>query len=359
MDPGFWLDERSAGLPHPCDLPGHLWFQTSGSSGPPKWLALPKTGLLLSAAAVNAHLGVTADSCWGLALPLHHVGGCGVVARAFEAGCGLSQFTARWQAAEFCAWLHAAKVTHTALVPTQVHDLVAAGLAAPPGLKAVVVGGGHLDQATGEAARARGWPVLASYGMTEAGSQIATQELGALAQPYQPAPLTVLPIWQTAVAPEGHLRLAGPALFSGSLIADTGRWRYQPRLGDWHETADRVALADGQLTPLGRLDAVVKVLGELVDPAAIEAELLALAQGALSVGTFAIAAVADARAGHRLVPVCEAAVPPGVIADALAAYHRQAPGFRRLAAPVRVAALPRSALGKILRRELAAVASAG
>lgn len=365
MDPGFWLDERSAGFPGLADPPdlsdlsGHLWFSTSGSSGPPKWLALPKSGLLLSAAAVNAHLGVTEDSCWGLALPLHHVGGCGVVVRAFEAGCGLRQFTARWQPAEFCAWLHAAKVTHTALVPTQVHDLVAVGLGAPPLLEVVVVGGGQLDQATGQAARALGWPVLASYGMTEAGSQIATQEPAALARPYQPAPLTVLPIWRTEVAPDGHLRLAGPALFSGTLMPDAGKWRYQPRPGDWHDTADRVALADEHLTPLGRLDAVVKVLGELVDPAAIEAELLVLANGALRIGTFAIAAVTDARAGHRLVPVFEATVAAGVIAEVLAAYHRQAPGFRRLQAPVRVAALPRSPLGKILRPELAGKAERG
>ena len=372
MDPGFWLDERplmaaapsalsdlsdpsdSSDLSDLSDPAGHVWFSTSGSSGSPKWLALPKSGLLVSAAAVNAHLGVNEDSCWGLALPLHHVGGFGVVARAFEAGCGLRHFTARWQPAAFRDWLLAAKVTHTSLVPTQVHDLVAAGLGAPPLLKAIVVGGGHLDEATGQAARLLGWPVLASYGMTEAGSQIATHGLAALEQPYQPAPLAVLPIWQTQVASNGQLSLAGPALFTGTLVAADGGWHYQPRVGEWHATADRVALADGQLTPLGRLDAVVKVLGELVDPAAIEAELLALAQGALRVGTVAVAAVADERAGHRLVPVFEASVPSDVIEAVLAAYHRQAPGFRRLQAAVRVAELPRSPLGKLRRAELAA-----
>ena len=68
-------------------------------------------------------------------------------------------------------------VTHTSLVPTQVHDLVKADLRAPETLKAIVVGGGHLDAATGRLARTLGWPVLASYGMTEAASQIATQTL--------------------------------------------------------------------------------------------------------------------------------------------------------------------------------------
>jgi O-succinylbenzoic acid--CoA ligase len=364
MDPGFWLDERSLAATSQSDQldlsdhsypPGQIWFATSGSSGSPKWLALPKSGLLVSAAAVNAHLGITEESCWGLALPLHHVGGFGVVARAFEAGCRLSRFKRRWQAAEFRAWLLAAAVTHTSLVPTQVHDLVAAGLTAPPLLKAVVVGGGHLDPATGRAARSLGWPVLASFGMTEAGSQIATQELAALDQPFEPAPLAVLPIWRTRVVPDGQLRIAGPALFTGSLVAAYGGWRYQPREGEWHATTDRIALSDGKLTPLGRLDAVVKVLGELVDPAAIEAELLALAEGALRVGAVAVAAVADERVGHRLVPVFEATVAADLIEGVLAAYHRQAPGFRRLQAAVRVAGLPRSPLGKLRRAELAAV----
>lgn len=361
-DPGFWLDERpwvppgpAGGVPEFPELPGLVWFATSGSSGPPKWLALSKSGLLISAAAVNAHLQVSEDSCWGLALPLGHVGGFGVVARAFEAGCELRQFKPRWQAAAFREWLETTHVTHTALVPTQVHDLVAAGLDAPRRLQAVVVGGGHLDEATGRAARLSGWPLLSSFGMTEAGSQIATQELGELTRPYRCAPLTVLPIWQTEVAPDGQLRIAGPALFHGSLVADAGGWRYHPRVGDWHDCADRVALANGRLTPLGRLDAVVKVLGELVDPAAIEAELLTLALGTLQEGTFAVAAVPDVRAGHRLVPVFEATVASHAMAAALAAYHRQAPGFRRLETAVRVTALPRSPLGKIRRAELAAM----
>ncbi len=112
-----------------------------------------------------------------------------MAARAFAAGCGFSEFGRRWDAPAFAAWLAENQVTHTSLVPTQVHDLVAAGVQAPVSLRAIVVGGGHLDAATGRAARALGWPVLASYGMTEAASQIATQGLDSLKTLYQPAPL--------------------------------------------------------------------------------------------------------------------------------------------------------------------------
>ena len=360
-DPGFWEDPRpfAAGefpgpIPPLAGLERHVLFTTSGSTGPPQWLALSKQALLLSAATVNQHLRVSADCRWGLALPLHHVGGFGVLARAFEAACDVRCFSQRWQAEAFQAWLRQSGVTHTSLVPTQVHDLVAAGLSAPPALRAIVVGGGQLDMATGRAARQLGWPVLASYGMTEACSQIATLGLELLDSSYQTAPLPVLPIWRTRVSAEGQLSIAGPALFSGSLRREGDDWKFSPRVGEWLLTSDRVDLTNSGLTPLGRMDAMVKVLGELVDPLAVEHEVLALSNGTLAPGTFAVVALPDARAGHRLVPVFEAAVDPALAAAALGSYHSQAPGFRRLQPPLVLAALPRSPLGKLRRADLAA-----
>ncbi len=358
-DPGWWLDERPlapagfpGGVPDLPKLAGRVLFTSSGSSGPPKWVSLTKGSLLLSAAAVNAHLDVEVESIWGLALPWHHVGGFGVLARAFEAGCGVVSLTERWDPSGFRAWLQEHGVSHTSLVPTQVHDLVAAGITAPPRLRAVVVGGGRLTTSTGHAARALGWPVLASYGMTEAGSQIATQGLGALAVPYQPDPVPILPHWRLRTGEDDRLEISGPALFDGLLIADGGGWRYQRRDGEWFATSDRATLAGDGLTPLGRLDAVVKVLGELVDPERVCAELLERAGYLLGADSCAVVAVPDARAGHRLVPVFDATVPPDRAAEALEAYQSHAPGFRRLEKPVWVETLPRSPLGKLLRKEL-------
>ena len=337
------------------DLCGHVLFATSGSSGAPKWIALSKAALLASAAAVNHHLGVTPSSCWGVALPLQHVGGFGVAARAFAAGCELREFAGRWDAAGFAGWLADHQVTHTSLVPAQVHDLVTAQLHAPATLRAIVVGGGCLDAPTGQAARALGWPVLASYGMTEAASQIATQGLELLKAPYQPAPLPLLPIWQAATTAAHHLRISGPALFSGMLVRDNARpWVFQPRSSPWHQTADRVALDHRFLTPIGRADTQVKVLGELVDPAIIERELAVLSAGRLAPGSFVVVAVPDARAEHALVPVFDAAVAPDAIAAVLTAYAAHAPGFRRLQPAVILQKFPRSPLGKPRRPQIVA-----
>lgn len=365
INPGFWSESAIWSPGAPPDfievlmdepgLDGHVFFETSGSTGAPKRIALAKQALLLSAAAVNRHLQVTERSCWGLALPMHHVGGFGVAARAFEAACDLAEFEGKWDAKSCADWLAEDEVTHLSLVPAQVHDLVKAGLRAPACLRAIVVGGGKLDDLLGRAARDLGWPVLASYGMTEAGSQIATQTLDLLRLPYQTNDLPVLPIWQTRLADNGCLEISGPALFSGTVEKVGGKWRYTPRADKWHRTSDRVELADGTLTPLGRDDAKVKVLGELVDVPAIESEIQRIADDAFGVNQFAIVPMPDERAGYVLVPVFAASISREQALSWITYYNSQAPGFRRLKDPVLLTELPLSGLGKIRRGELASM----
>lgn len=359
MDPAvltsraFW-DDASPVVAGDRELAGHVLFETSGSTGAPKWIALSKEALLVSAGAVNAHLGVTADSCWGLALPTHHVGGFGVAARVWQAGCRMVVLGGKWNPAAFRDGIVGGRVSHTSLVPTQVHDLVRARLTAPECLRAIVVGGGRLDAATGQAARDLGWPVLASYGMTETASQVATQGLDLLELPYVIAPIPLLSIWKARLADDGRLEISGPALFSGHVVGG----KYHPRADAWHRTSDRVEVAGGALIPLGRADALVKVLGELVDPEGLERELVAYAGGRLAAGCVAVAAIPDERAGHLLVPVFESGVGEELMEAVLRTHHERTPGFLRLQAAMTVERLPRSELGKLRRQELAAVITA-
>jgi O-succinylbenzoic acid--CoA ligase len=197
-----------------------------------------------------------------------------------------------------------------------------------------------------------GWPVLASYGMTEACSQIATQALGCLDSAYRPAPIPLLPIWRAETEPDGRLRIAGPALFSGSLAWNGSGWIYQPRIGEWFVTRDRVGLGADGLTPLGRADAMVKVLGELVDPGSIERELSGLAGGWLRPDGFVVLAIPEARTGHALVPVFDASTDAVAIATLLADYQQRVPGYLRLREPVLLDGFPRSPLGKPRRAEI-------
>ena len=355
LSAGFWEEgaafvagELEGILP---ELPeGAILFRTSGTTGQGRWLVLERRALLLSAGAVNDWLRVDKKSVWGLCLPLNHVGGFGVVARVHVAGCGFAELSGKWDAVRFLEWLEREGVTHVSLVPTQLHDLVNAGFQAPHGLRAVVVGGGRLRAELGQAARDAGWPVLASYGMTEAGSQIATQELELLGLPYVDSPLKLLPIWEARMDGEGLLEIRGEALFSGCLSRCGGDWIFEQRDSDWFKTNDRVRLDRGCIVPEGRADSLVKIMGELVDIEAVERRFAEMSRGRIDAQNFAVVALPDARREHILVAVFEGEIPQAdeIFQD----YQAVASGVERFEKFVHLDSFPRTSLGKLKRAEL-------
>lgn len=347
IDPAFWTSEDAAfpGVEAPSwakTCPGLVWFRTSGSTGAPRWIGHTREGLLLSAAVVNRHLGVKAADVWGLALPLRHVGGFGVVARAFESGAELAVFSSAWEPQSFAAWLGERRVHHLSLVPTQVHDLVAADLRAPESLRTLVVGGGALGEEDGMAARALGWPVLPSYGLTEAASQVATASTEVLEKPYSAGPLPVLPHWEADCDGSGRISIRGRSLFAVEARECGEGVGFTDRVDGWYPTGDRGRLGGAGLELFGRVDFVVKVLGELVDPVAVE-RMIGLRNAA-------VVAVPDARRQHRLVLVVEGEVPDA--AAAVARHNANARGPERVDGPVSIPRFPRGELGKIRRAEL-------
>ena len=243
---------------HP-ELRSYVFFQTSGSTGKSKWVALSKAALLASARAVNEHLGVQTGARWGVALPIFHVGGFGMLVRAFLSGGKCQVFHGAWDPASFTRFVYTEKCEYLSLVPTQVVDLVERRCVAPLSVKCVVVGGGALSDAIFDAAKQLGWPLLRSYGMTESASQIATGDNGE-------GWLDLLAGRELRVSEQGVLEWRSEAGLSFYLIEDEGEFRrVDPLRNGWFTTEDRVELRDGQLRVLGRADSLVKVLGELVN----------------------------------------------------------------------------------------------
>ncbi len=364
-EPG--MDAFVAGEPR---LSGHVLVATSGSGGEPKWIALSRAALLASAGAVNRHLEVGGRDRWLCALPTFHVGGIGVFARAHAAGIPVVTFDGRWKgrAPAFVEACRDHRITLTSLAPTQVHDLVTEGRTAPPSLRAVIVGGGRLDPELGGAARALGWPVLASYGMTEAASQVATEGLEALDSPFAGEWLPVLDGWEVSTTPEdGRARIRGAALFSGTVTRTPGAgWRFDPvplEAGGCFSTADRVELRPGEggrteLRFLGRSDDLVKKLGELVSLDRLRSRFtVALRRHGLA-GT--VIALPDDRSGCRLVAVFEGTAEGDERAAAcVAALDEAGAPFERIDLVRHLDRLPRTALGKIALGELERRLSAG
>jgi O-succinylbenzoic acid--CoA ligase len=291
------LRERIVAAEFP-DLPDHIWVASSGTSGRTKIAALSRAALEASAAAVNRHLGVGPSDRWINPLPLFHVGGLGIVIRAALTQTQCHDL-AEWKPREFVRLAAERGATLSSLVPTQVHDLVSAQLGCPSNMRAIVVGGGALEESLRLRAAHLGWPLLPSYGLTEAASQVATAAPGA--QDFHFLPL--LEHVAARVGDDGLLQISGPSLLTGWMQFEgdgPARWE-DPKIHGWFRTSDRCELRDGKLRMLGRADDLIKIRGELVDVATLEREL----QSRVPSGMVRLDMEPDERNGAALVVVAE------------------------------------------------------
>ena len=320
------------------DFADHVWLATSGTSSVCKVVALSRHALECSAQAVNQQLAAGPNDVWLNALPVFHVGGLGIVVRAHLAGSRCEFFDGSWDPRRFVEVAQVCGATLSALVPTQVHDLVYAGLRAPESLRAVVVGGGALSESTRVQATELGWRLLPSYGLTEAASQVATARIGEDFSGWLP----LLPHVQARAGEGGILELRGASLLSGWMAFAPGgsaSWE-DPKRNGWFRTSDRAELRGREMRFSGRADDLVKISGELVDITSLEQAL----RDRVSAGVVALFADPDARAGSILRLRAENA-------EALAQAREALDLFPPYARPAvfETGSVARTALGKVIR----------
>jgi o-succinylbenzoate---CoA ligase len=361
---GVVLAEVERQLPR---LDGHVWVATSGTSsevpGRVRWIGLSKQAFLASAQAVNTHLDATAADVWAHALPIFHVGGLGILARAHLSGAGVvAAIEERWDAALFGATVAASGATLTALVPSQIHDLVEAGLESPRSLRGIVVGGARLDPSLYRASRELGWPCLPSYGLTETCSQVATASLESLSAESYPAAVPILCHAEIRTSDEGRLSIRAASLLTCCVeLSEDGARAWDPKREGWLETEDLGRVDAGAVEVLGRVSESVKVLGELVSLPKVEEQAWrwAAQEGMRALPWFDLAVVAPphTRRGHELVLVIAGPMLPAErraeIESSLAAFCREALlPFERIQRVAWVDAIPRTPLGKVQRQLL-------
>jgi len=301
-------------------LEAHVFVATSGTSGAMKLVALSKRAILVSAAAVNERLGVTARDVWCRVLPLFHVGGLGILARAHVSGARVVEMP--WDPRA----LAESDATIVSLVPAQLHDLVSASLRPSPRLRAALGGGGAFDIELCDRARALGWPVLASYGMSECSSTVAIED-------------EVLSHLDARTEPDGRLAFRGASLLTG-YATESGL--VDPKVDGWFVTEDLGEVEGRVVRVRGRAGDFVKIGGESVDLLRLDAILRDLAGDAA-----AIVAIPDDRLGHviHLAATGDATA----IVDA---FNERVLPFERIREVHRVGEIPRSPLGKLLRAQL-------
>lgn len=324
LNPRMPAGERARLESLAVDLPGHLWLATSGTSGALKLAALSKRAMLASAAAVNRRLRSDASDVWLAVLPTFHVGGLGIHARAFLSG---ARVVTEWSD----------EVTLASLVPAQVSDLLSSGARPPRLLRAVIVGGGALTDELYTAGWESGWPLLPSYGMTETCSQVATAQPG--------SPELVLLDHVEARVEDGRLAFRGESLFSGY---GTDAGFVDPKTDGWFVSDDLGSVEGGVLRPLGRMGEFVKIGGESVDLSRLDGILVAIAGPHA-----AVAAIPDPRLGH----VIHLFMADSVDADLVVpAFNERVHPFERPRQIHVVDRIPRTALGKLIRKALVDIA---
>lgn len=317
---------------------------TSGSSGTPKLVELSRGAFTASARASGENLGDLPRDRWLLALPFAHVGGLSILTRSLSAQRTVVVAPA-FDAASMLECIRKSGVTLASAVPAQVPGLFAEDTQGSlSSLRALLVGGAACPLSYKREARARGVPLVSTYGLTEGCSQIATESPFERTDPPGSDCGRVLAGIELRTR-AGRIALRGPTLFSrylGEPTRDPESFFVTEDLGELDER--------GRLSVHGRADEMLVSAGENVHPTAVEAVLLAHP----AVLEAAVFGIPDERFGVVIAAaLVVSGAPEPVLARLKADLELEVP---RHAWPRRVVvtgALPKTPLGKVDRRRVA------
>jgi len=230
---------------------------TSGTTGRPKAAALGRSSFAAAATASALNIGGAPGDRWLLCLPLFHVGGLTMLHRCAACGAALV-VQERFDPSAASRAFDELGVTHASLVATTLRRLLdaRAGRRFPPGVRAILIGGGPVPAPLLEQARALGAPVLQTYGLTESCAQVATERPGEAdgltAGPPLPGLLVRIVDARGEEIPAGQvgeIEVSGPTIFQG-YVGDESEthqvlWKGWLRTGDLGSLDERGGPAHG------------------------------------------------------------------------------------------------------------------
>ena len=337
----------------------HSIIHTSGTSGNPKGTLLTFGNFWWSSVGSALNLGNHADDCWLACMPLFHVGGMSIAIKSVIYDIPMVLHRS-FEAAAVNKAIDEQRVTIISVVATMLTRMLdeRGDKPYPAWLRCVLLGGGPAPQALLERCAKMGVPVVQTYGLTEAASQVATlapedalRKLGSAGKPLFPMEVRIVkdeqPVQQGAV---GEILVRGPSVTAGYF---NQKQATLAALRDgWLHTGDVGYLDDeGFLYVVDRRDDLIVSGGENVYPAEVEAVLMAHPD----VVEAAVIGVPDATWGA--VPAALIKLREGAAFDAEAIREFCAGKLARYKVPVHIRAageLPRTASGKLVRRTVAA-----
>ena len=317
-----------------ADDPDPWVVETSGSTGSPKRVVLPRTAVLASVEASARRLG--GSGRWLLALPESYVAGLQVICRSLVAGhepVALDEHASFAEAAR--ATTSTTADAFVSLVPTQLHRLLATDAGPLRSFHTVLLGGGPIDPGLRRRADDAGVRVVATYGSAATAGGCV----------YDGMPLDGV---GAAIDRDGRIRLGGPTLFE--------RYDGDPDLtartlvDGWFLTSDAGRLdEDGRLQVLGRLDDVVVSGGVNVPAPAVAARL----REHPDVAAAEVLGLPDEEWGNRLVAFVVGPVPLDAAREWVAQVHPRSWAPRQLVALDEIPLLPNGKPDRLTLRGLA------
>ena len=344
-----------------------MMVYTSGTTGRPKGVVTTHASIAAQITSLVTAWAWTPDDRVLLVLPLHHVHGIvNVLGCALWSGAAC-EIVPRFDAAAVWDRLASGEPTLFMAVPTIYHRLIAAWDDAPPDTRAawsagcrrarlMVSGSAALPVRTLERWREiTGHTLLERYGMTEIGMALSNplhgeRRPGTVGRPLPGVDVRLVDDAGDAAAPgaPGEIEVRGPQVF-------LEYWRRPDATREafrdgWFRTGDLGRAEDGYCRILGRVNVdIIKTGGFKVSALEIEEEL----RQHPSVVECAVIGVDDPEWGERIAAAVELAPGADLSLEQLQhwARDRLAP-YKLPRALVQVTALPRNAMGKVMKPEV-------
>jgi malonyl-CoA/methylmalonyl-CoA synthetase len=368
---GLTLEAPNAGtLPAVAPARRAMMVYTSGTTGRPKGVVLTHANLVSQVTCLEAAWGWVPDDRILLVLPLHHVHGIvNVLTCALWAGAVCEMLPA-FDADAVWDRLASGQLTVFMAVPTVYRKLIAAWDAAPgerqralsagsAGLRLMVSGSAALPVPTLERWRSiTGQTLLERYGMTEIGMALSNPLHGNR----RPGSVGVpLPGVEVRLADDGGHDV--PAGTPGEIVVRGGSvfleyWGRPEETREafrdgWFRTGDIAVLEDGAYRLLGRSSVdIIKTGGYKVSALEIEEVLRTHPE----IVECAVVGVADPEWGERVAAAVELRRGGSLDLETLKDWaSRQLAPYKVPRALRVVSALPRNAMGKVTKSEVAAL----
>lgn len=336
---------------------------TSGTAARPKMVPLTHRNVCLSAYNAGHVLSLASHDRLLNVLPLFHAHGLiSGLLTALAAGSSVI-CTEGFDASSFFGWMRELQPTWYTAVPTIHRALLTAaeanpGSARPSSLRVIRSASASLAPALLAGLETTfGVPVLETYGMTEAASQVAAnpfelRKVGSVGRAAGPE----IAIMDEAGRPlasgaHGEIMLRGPNMSRG-YYNDEAATRAAFRNG-WFRTGDLGYLdADGYLFIVGRIKDVINRGGQKISPLEVEDVLLSH-PAVLEAGVFALP---HEKLGENVAAVVVLRQNSDVTSDQLRQFARKRLAAYKVPSVIRsVAGLPKGASGKVKRNALGAL----